>query len=73
MGEKLSRKQALYKDFFQGGASFPGWPGIDGILWSDLEANSGISGIVFLGPGFGMGSSQGQGVLSLTLRPYRLP
>lgn len=34
-------------------------------LWPDLEANSRISGIVFLGPGFGLGSSQDQGVLFL--------
>lgn len=39
--------------------------GIGGILWPNFGANSGISGILSLGPGFGLESSQGQGVLSL--------
>lgn len=47
-----SRRQGLYS--VSCGQSFSGWPGIEGIVWPDLKANSGIGcGFFFfrVGPG----------------------
>lgn len=45
-----SRRQGLYSVSW--GQSFSGWPGIEGIVWPDLEANSGTGcGIFSLGWG----------------------
>lgn len=67
MGEKeqQTERKANFIGFFLGRGELSRRLGIGGILWPDFGANSRIGGILFLGPGFGLESSQGQGVLSL--------
>lgn len=45
------------------GWSFSGWPGVGGILWRDLRANSGFGGI--LSPNLGLFFSVGWGLDTL--------
>lgn len=53
-----SRRQGLYSVSW--GQSFSGWPGIEGIVWPDLEANSGIGyGFFSLGWGLTLSSFRG--------------
>lgn len=48
---------------------FPGWHELGGFLWPDREQAQGFMGFFFLALVLGLGSSQSQGVLSLTFYP----